>query len=103
MKYTIVPPSSTTVVNNQTVTILAVDSLGNIDSSESRSVLLLASGSAVGGGTISLVNGIGSALLHDSVAESITLSLVDISGTGFDATSTAVLIFAPGWLFLLFH
>jgi hypothetical protein len=76
--------------------VLALDGSGNVLTSEEQPVLLVASGSARGGGPITMRHGIGSITLQDSLPELVALSLVDISSTGIDASATEVLQFVPG-------
>ncbi|HQA96239.1 MAG TPA: dockerin type I repeat-containing protein, partial [Candidatus Colwellbacteria bacterium] len=51
-------------------------------------VTLLTTGSATGAGPVNIVNGIGSINLNNAIAETVTLSLLDSTGTGLDVSST---------------
>ena len=87
-KLVIVQPSSATVGSNIVVTIRAEDNSGNLDNSFNNVITLISSGSATGAGPISIVNGIGTATMNNSVAESVVLGLLDTVGLGLDTSST---------------
>ena len=59
-------------------------------------VTLGVSGSALGGGLVSIFNGVGTRFINDTVAETVTLSLTDTQGTGLDVSSTQGVVFSPG-------
>ncbi|MDD4931583.1 MAG: dockerin type I domain-containing protein, partial [Candidatus Colwellbacteria bacterium] len=71
-----------------TVTIRAEDGLGNLAATYNNTVTLTASGSATGEGIVTIVNGVGTIVLNDTIAETVTLSLSDSAGTGLDISST---------------
>lgn len=97
VRYYIVPPTSPISVDaNATAMVLALDSNGDIATGENRPVLLVVSGSAIGGGSLTLVQGIASTTIHNEIVELVTLSLVDISSTGLDSTSTQPISFVSG-------
>ncbi|MBI4993468.1 hypothetical protein HZC33_00710 [Candidatus Wolfebacteria bacterium] len=95
-RFTIVVQSSATAGDTVAVTIRAEDSSGNLDTSYSGGVTLVTSGSATLGGLVSVVNGIGSVNITDTIAETVNLSLSDTQGTGLNISSTAQIIFSPG-------
>ncbi len=100
--FVFVQPTATTVGNNVTITILAQDSAGNLVLSESGSVLLIATGSASPSSTlVHFVNGVGSTLIQNYMAETVLLSLVD-QGTGANCSSTTSVVFLPGNVVALF-
>lgn len=86
-RFTIVDPSNGTVGGSVTVTIRAEDDFGSVDTTFQGRVSLVVSGSATGGGTVTFVNGIGTATVSDAVEEAVTLSLIDSDATGFDVSS----------------
>jgi urease beta subunit len=94
-RFVIDDPADGTVGSPITVTVRALDALGNVATSESRGVTLVASGSAVGG-LVNITSGVGSVNVTDQVAETVTLSLSDTQGTGLDVTSTQTVVFAAG-------
>jgi hypothetical protein len=104
-KFVIVDPVNGIVDNPITITIQAVDNSGNIDVSYTNSVTLNVSGSATGGGVVTITNGIGTKNIIDNVAETVTLSLTDSQSTGLDVSSIKSAVFAPGAVkkFLLNH
>jgi hypothetical protein len=94
-RFVIVDPADGTVDNPILVTVRALDQFGNVATSENRGVTLLASGSAYGG-YVDIYNGVGTMLVFDDVAETVTLSLVDTELTGLDVSSTQTVVFGPG-------
>ncbi|HOF50495.1 MAG TPA: YDG domain-containing protein [Candidatus Colwellbacteria bacterium] len=84
----ILQPSDAEVGSPITVTLRAEDNSGNLAASFNNVVTLLATGSATGAGPVNIVNGLGSVVLNNSVAETVTLSLIDSAGTGLDVSST---------------
>lgn len=90
------PPTSATVDAAVTITVQAQDDSGNIDTSNTQSVTLSTTGSATGGGVVTMVNGVGTKNISNIVAQTITLSLVDTAGTGLNVSSSKNLTFAPG-------
>jgi len=102
-KFIIVDPGNGSINVPITVTIRAEDLNGNIDTAYQNDVTLIVSGSATGGGLVNIVNGVGTAQINDTVAETISLSLSDTQATSLDANSTAQInfsalppVFVPG-------
>jgi hypothetical protein len=95
-RFVIIAATSTTVDFPLTVTIQAQDNGGNIDTSASSSVTLLANGSATGAGLVALTNGVGTIQISDHLVETVHLSLSDTQGTGLNVSSTADVTFNPG-------
>ncbi len=92
----ILNPTDSTVGNVTAVTIKVVDDIGALDTSFSNSVTLNTSGSAIGGGIITITNGVGTANLNDNTSETVSLSLSDSGGTALDVSSTQDVVFATG-------
>ena len=88
-------PSSATVGNSVTVNVDAVDSSNNTVTSFNGGVTVTLSGSATGGGLVNIVNGVGTATINDSTAETVTLGLSDTQNTGLGVVSTAQIVFNP--------
>ncbi len=84
----IVQPSNAVVGTVIPVTIRAEDNSGNLDTSFNNVITLFLTGAATGAGPVTIVNGIGSASINDSVAETVTLALIDAVGLGLDISST---------------
>ena len=76
-----------------TVTVRAEDDSGNLDTTFNGSVTLNVSGSATGGGVVTITNGVGTATVNDTVPETVTLSLTDSGVTGLDVSSEQYLTF----------
>jgi hypothetical protein len=93
-RFIILNPIDGTVGDNITVTIEAQDDLGNIDTTYQHGVSLVTSGTAVGGGLVSIVNGIGTKIITDAVAETVDLSLLDAQTTGLNVSSMQNVVFA---------
>ncbi|MCX6738761.1 MAG: YDG domain-containing protein [Candidatus Parcubacteria bacterium] len=91
--FTIQPVSNGTINIPTTVTIRAEDANGNVDANYNHNVTLVTSGSATGGGVVTMVNGVGTMTIRDAVAETITLSLIDSQSTGLGVSSTQTLTF----------
>jgi len=91
----ILDPTDGTVDAPVLVVVRAMDEFGNVATGENRGVTVLASGSAVGG-FVNFTSGVGTLLLYNDVAETVTLSLVDTELTGLDVSSTQNVVFAPG-------
>jgi hypothetical protein len=89
-----VPPSAT-AGNGAAITVNAVDSLNNVESSFSGGVTITTSGSATGGGLVNIVNGVGSATITDVTPEAVTLGFRDTQNTGLGVSATAQIIFTP--------
>lgn len=95
-RFVILDPGSATVDAPKTITIQAQDDSGNIDTGNNQSVTLNTTGSATGGGLVTLVNGVGTKNISNIVAQTITLTLADTAGTGLNVSSSRNLTFAPG-------
>lgn len=92
----ILNPADGTVDNPIAVTIQAQDNSGNIDATFQSDVTLETSGSASGGGIVDIVNGVGTTNISNTLAETITLSLLDSQETGLDVSSTQNVVFDVG-------
>ena len=93
----IIPASSTsTAGTNVPVAVQAQDNSGNIATTFDGSVTLTTTGSATGGGVVTIANGVSTSTLHDTVAETVTLALQDTGATGLNVSSTATVVFSPG-------
>jgi hypothetical protein len=97
-QYVILDPIDGTVDAAITVSVHALDQYGNIATGESRDVGLVTSGSATGGGRVSIASGMGTRLISDQVAETVILTLSDIDVTGLNVNSTQNVVFAVGTL-----
>ncbi|MHB8860182.1 MAG: hypothetical protein ACYC48_00395 [Minisyncoccota bacterium] len=93
-RFVILPPVSVQAGTPATVTVEAQDAAGNIDTTIQSGVTLSATGSAIGGGLVTIVNGIGTVTLRDTVAETVSLSLADTQSSGLDVSSTRTLLFS---------
>ena len=93
-RFTILKPNDVLVGTNTTVTIRAEDNSGNLDTTYNNSVTLVVSGSAAGGGVVTLVSGVGTKIITDAVAETVTLSLLDTASTTLDVSSTQTVTFS---------
>ncbi|MCK9361143.1 dockerin type I domain-containing protein [Patescibacteria group bacterium] len=78
------------------VTVRALNAFGGLDTAYQNDVTLAASGAATGEGLVNIVNGIGTAQLSDTIAETVVLTLSDTQGTGLSVTSTQDVVFSPG-------
>ena len=95
-KFVILPVTGATVGTTTAVSIKAEDSFGNIVTSYSGSVTLVASGSATGAGVVTITSGAGSATLGDTTPQVVNLSLSDSGGTGYNVASTQTATFSVG-------
>jgi len=95
-KFVILNPTDGTVDNPITVTVRAEDNSGSVETTYQSDVTLNVSGSATGGGLVSIVNGIGTINISDSLAETVDLSLSDTEFTGLNVSSTQNVVFAAG-------
>ncbi|MFZ2205174.1 MAG: dockerin type I domain-containing protein, partial [Minisyncoccia bacterium] len=94
-KFIIIDPSDVQVGGSTTVTVKAVDDLGNVDSTFQGDINLVTSGSATGSGLVDIINGVGTLNISDSVVETVNLSLSDITPpTTLIFTSTQNVIFS---------
>ena len=84
---------------NITVVLRAVDQYGNLVASENRDVTLVLSGAATfltGSGLVDVQNGVGSAVILDTRAETVALSLRDSQTTGLNIQSTQTVVVVAG-------
>ncbi|MCX6780899.1 MAG: hypothetical protein NT003_02155 [Candidatus Magasanikbacteria bacterium] len=95
-RFVILNPTDATAGDNVAVTVQAQDAEGNVDTGYQNDVTLVASGSATGAGVIDIVNGVGTKVISDTVAETVNLSLSDSQSTGLNVGSTQDVIFAAG-------
>lgn len=95
-KFVILDPGSGTVDAAVTVTVQAQDDSGNIDTTNTQSVTLNTTGSATGGGVVTMTNGVGTKNISDIVAQTVNLTLADTAGTGLNISSSRSLTFSPG-------
>jgi hypothetical protein len=95
-KFVILPTTAGTVDGPITVTIQAQDNSGNLDTTATSSVTLITSGSATGGGLVTMVNGVGMIDISDHTAEIVNLSLSDTQHTGLNVSSVGAATFNPG-------
>jgi len=88
----------TQVIGTQTlITAQALDQFGNVDSGFTANIDLLISGNATGPVAVSIVSGVGSFQVNDSVVEDITISLVDNGTFGaLDLSSSAIISYVSG-------
>jgi hypothetical protein len=80
--------------NNVVVTIRAEDNNGNVDTTFNGTVTLVASGSATGGGIVTITSGVGTKTITDTTAETVLLTLLDTGSTGLITTSAQDVIFS---------
>lgn len=66
---------------------------GSIQRDYNGAVTLETSGSATGEGLVNIINGIGTAEINDSVAETVTLSLIDTENTGITLGTEKTILF----------
>ncbi len=95
-KFVILPPASGTVDAPVVVTIQAQKPDDSVDTNYQHDVTLHTTGSAIGGGLVDIVNGVGTMAISDTAAETVTLSLSDTELTNLDVSSTQPLTFASG-------
>ena len=93
-RFVILPVSTVQIGTGATVTVEAQDNSGNVDTTIQSGVTLVSTGSATGAGLVTMVNGVGTKVLQDTVAETIDLSLSDTQSTGLDVSSTQTLTFS---------
>jgi len=82
-------PASSTVDTPATFNVYAVDSSNTLYPAFNGGITITTSGSATGGGLVTLVNGIGTTTVTDATAETVTLGLRDTQNTGLGAVATA--------------
>lgn len=95
-RFVILPPTNGTVDAPIAVTVQAQDANGNLDTTYQTSVTLVTNGSATGGGLVTMVNGVGTRNVSDTVAQTVNLSLTDSQSTGLDVSSTRTVTFSAG-------
>ncbi|MFA6365253.1 MAG: dockerin type I domain-containing protein [Candidatus Paceibacterota bacterium] len=93
-RFAILDPSDTLIGTNTTVTIRAEDNAGNIQTTYNNNVTLVVSGSATGGGVVTIQNGVGTKTISDTVAETVFLSLLDTASTTLDVSSVQSVTFS---------
>ena len=76
-----------------TLNIEAVDSLNNIDPTYNNGVTVTMSGSATGGGLVTLASGVGTTTITDATAETVTLGFRDTQSTGLGVATTTQIVF----------
>ena len=91
-------PPDQTVGNNVYVYLRALDAFGNVDYNFEQDVTFNVTGSATGSGLIDIVDGLATVTVYNTVAEIVTLSLVDSEGTGLPLVTTHDVEFIPGVL-----
>lgn len=89
-------PSTAAAGSNATFNIEAVDASGTIDTTFEQGVTLTVGGSGSGGGTVVIVNGIGTSTVSDDVSQTVTLGLEDSQSTGLTVSSTGNITFTAG-------
>jgi hypothetical protein len=93
-RFVILPPGNALVGASVIVTIEAQDDAGNIDTTYQQDVTLVTDGSATGGGLVSIVNGVGTKTITDTVEETVNLSLSDTATTTLNLSSTQSIVFS---------
>ncbi|MEI6479726.1 MAG: MBG domain-containing protein, partial [bacterium] len=93
-RFTILNPSDVMVGGSTVVTVRAEDNNGNVQTTYNRNVTLNVSGSATGGGVVTIQNGVGTKTITDAVAETVTLTLTDSAVTGLDTSSVQDVLFS---------
>jgi hypothetical protein len=88
-------PTNMTVGNSATVNVYAMDSSNNIYPSFNGGVTVTISGSAVGGGLVTLVSGVGTTTVADATAEPVSLGFRDTQNTGLGIGTTTQIAFNP--------
>ncbi|MFA5133232.1 MAG: GC-type dockerin domain-anchored protein [Patescibacteria group bacterium] len=94
IKFVIIDPADSMVNEPVAIRVEAQRTDGSVDTAYQNNVTLAASGSATGAGLVNIVNGIGSATIIDTVAETVNLSLIDTQETGLDVSSTQDVVFS---------
>jgi hypothetical protein len=95
-KFMISDPQDSEVGSAMTVSIRVLGLDNTLDRSVTTRVTLACTGSATGCQVLDIVGGYGSVSIQNTVAETVTLSLVDTEETGFDISSVQQAIFQPG-------
>jgi len=93
-------PASATAGDTVTFNVEAVDSFGAIDTSFNQDVTVTKTGSGsgapAGGGLVTIINGVGTSTINDTVAETVNLAMQDTQSTGLNVSSTASVVFSSG-------
>jgi hypothetical protein len=97
-KFVILNPNPATVDAAATIMVQAQDNSGSLHTTFNGTVTLSTTGSATGGGMVTITNGVGTKNISDTRAESVTLTLSDTGSTGLDVSSSRTLTFALGAL-----
>lgn len=95
-KFVILDPGSATVDSAVTVTIEVQDNAGSVDTTYNGAITLNKTGSATGGGLVTIVGGVGTKAVSDVLAETINLTLSETATSGLNISSSRNLTFAPG-------
>ncbi len=95
-KFVLLDPEDGITRRPITVTIQAQKTDDTVDGTYQQDVTVFVSGSATGAGLVDIVNGVGTIVITDAVAETVTLLLVDTEGTGLDISSTQTVLFRRG-------
>ncbi len=93
-------PSSATAGDTLTFNVYAADSFDTVDTSFNQDVTVTKTGSAsgapTGGGLVTIINGVGTSTVSDTLAETVNLALQDTQSTGLNVSSTASVAFSAG-------
>ncbi len=93
-------PGTATAGDTVTFNVEAVDSFGTIDPSFNQDVTVTKTGSAsgapTGGGLVTIINGVGTSTISDTLAETVALALQDTQSAGLNVSSTASVAFSAG-------
>ncbi len=93
-------PVSATAGDTVTFNVYAADSFNTVDTSFNQDVTVTKTGSAsgapTGGGLVTIINGVGTSTVSDTLAETVSLALQDTQSTGLNVSSTASVAFNAG-------
>ena len=95
-KFVIINPTDGTVDASIAVTVQVQRADNSIDTNYQNDVTLATSGLATGAGLVSIVNGVGTINISDTLTQTVVLSLIDSQSTGLNVDSTQDVVFAPG-------
>lgn len=95
-RFVILETTDTVAGDTASIVVQAQDGSGNIDTSYNGSVTLNTSGNATPGGTVSIINGVGTINIIDTKAETVNLTLEDSAGSGLDVSFSRSITFLPG-------
>lgn len=95
-RFYILRPDDAVVDTEPLITVQAQDEFGNRIPGYDQNVTLNVNESATGGGLVTIVDGEGSVMVNNTVAETVTLSLTDSETTGLDVSDEANLTFTHG-------